>query len=302
MRNHFGLAIRYSVMLRDEDLRNALSGDFLMPLVRNKPGGSQIVHAMTFVVNQGKTNKDRDIQYVVALRHIDVRRCIIGALAFYLLERWRDPRGVPDVMDRGFGRLALIYAGPDPSQSILQQVSHDIDKRDLDSYPIDTAFALAGFMKHPFHLQRDEAHPSNELQMEIFPFFKAALLNDGSVERREWVRACKDAMEEKIHELNDDQPLRDLIAATRSEDSTNRLTQQQQFLLMLVRMRRVILQDAADLDHPMLLQPMFHSPAFKEFQEEVRVRLSTPEPVEIQPWPLEASQENKKNAACVNLG
>ncbi|KAG0263577.1 hypothetical protein DFQ27_001676 [Actinomortierella ambigua] len=232
-------------MLRDEDLWNALLGDILMPLVRNKPGGSQIVHAMAFVVNQGKTNKDGDIQYGVALRHIDVRRCSTGALAFYLLEQWR----------------------------------------------------------------RGEAHPSNELQMEIFPFVRTALFNDGSVEPREWVRACKDVMEEKIHELNDDPPLRDLIAATRNEDSTNRLTQQQQFLLMLVRVRRVILQDAAEylcrfdrLDHPMLLQPMFHSPAFKEFQEEVRVCLSTPEPLEIQPWPLEASQSNKKSAACVNLG
>ncbi|KAG0242133.1 hypothetical protein BGW41_004756 [Actinomortierella wolfii] len=182
----------------------------------------------------------------------------------------------------------------------------------LDNYPIDVAFALAGFMDHPFHLRRCEVHPSNELQMMIFPFIESALFEEGSVERREWIQKCKEAMEEKVSEAHQPnhtthvEQLRDIVAAIRSEDNTSQFTRQQ-FLLMLVRMRRVVLQDAAEylrrfkyLRHPVLLKPMFHSTAFKAYQAELLHHLRRPEPAEIQQWPVEAILAFKHNEEALN--
>ncbi|KAF9974309.1 hypothetical protein BGZ73_002296 [Actinomortierella ambigua] len=143
----------------------------------------------------------------------------------------------------------------------------------LDTYPIDCAFALAGFMDRPFYLRRSEAHPSNELQRQIFPFVEEALFTDGSQEREEWVKLCTAAMEETLcetkqprHTINV-QPWRNLEAMTRGESSTSQFSQQQDFLLMLV--------------------------SFKAFQEEVSVCLERTEPAKVQDWPPESVRKYK---------
>ncbi|KAF9903443.1 hypothetical protein EC991_003816 [Linnemannia zychae] len=309
MRNHFGLAIRHSMMLRDEDLRNALLGNALMPIIPNKAGGTQVVHALTFTMNQDKMNKDVQrgdstnkypLQPILhQVSHDMVKKAYLrqGINLNNIAHAGRHS-GALEAQKMGLSAHHIQIAGRSPT------VSGRMDQ----GYPVDAAFALAGFMNHPFHLRRCEVHPSNELQMTIFSFVESALFSEGSVERREWVRKCRDAMEEKLSETKQPyhtvhiEPLRDMVAATRDEDSTNQFTRQQLFLLMLVRMRRIILQDAAEylcrfegMNQPVLLKPVFRSPAFKAFQEEVRLCLSQPEPVEIHQWPPEAIQAFKHN-------
>jgi hypothetical protein len=46
-------------------------------------------YALVIVMNQGKTNQHGRMEYGAALRHRDVRSCLIGALAFYFFWRWQ---------------------------------------------------------------------------------------------------------------------------------------------------------------------------------------------------------------------
>lgn len=46
-------------------------------------------YALVVVMNQGKTNQHGRMEYGAALRHRDVRSCLIGALAFYFFWRWQ---------------------------------------------------------------------------------------------------------------------------------------------------------------------------------------------------------------------
>ena len=46
-------------------------------------------YALGIVMNQGKTNQHGRMEYGAALRHRDVRSCLVGALAFYFFWRWQ---------------------------------------------------------------------------------------------------------------------------------------------------------------------------------------------------------------------
>lgn len=46
-------------------------------------------YALVVVMNQGKTNQHGRMEYGAALRHRDVRSCLVGALAFYFFWRWQ---------------------------------------------------------------------------------------------------------------------------------------------------------------------------------------------------------------------
>lgn len=77
------------MLLRDEDLRNLNQSDcFFKELTDSKHVGTQKILALVFCLHKGKTNQSGDAQYSVAVRHADVRRCAIGAMAFYFFERW----------------------------------------------------------------------------------------------------------------------------------------------------------------------------------------------------------------------
>jgi len=88
LREHFALSVRHSMLLRDEDLRRLDQSDCFMDEVRDPHGGTQTISMIVFSMHKGKTNQDGRTQYGTAVRHKDVRRCSIGAMAFYFFERW----------------------------------------------------------------------------------------------------------------------------------------------------------------------------------------------------------------------
>ena len=89
LREHFAIAARHAMLLRDEDLRNLNQSDcFFKELTHVQHVGTQKILALVFCLHKGKTNQSGDAQYSVAVRHADVRRCAIGAMAFYFFERW----------------------------------------------------------------------------------------------------------------------------------------------------------------------------------------------------------------------
>ena len=89
LREHQALALRHMMLLRDEDLRRLNLSDCFMDQVPNREGGTQNVSMLAISFYRGKTNQDGKTQYGTALRHEDVRRCAVGAMAFYLFARWR---------------------------------------------------------------------------------------------------------------------------------------------------------------------------------------------------------------------
>jgi hypothetical protein len=46
-------------------------------------------YALVVVMNQGKTNQHGRIEYGAALRHRDVRSCLVSSLAYYFFWRWQ---------------------------------------------------------------------------------------------------------------------------------------------------------------------------------------------------------------------
>ncbi|KAF9119700.1 hypothetical protein BG015_006258, partial [Linnemannia schmuckeri] len=103
------------------------------------------------------------------------------------------------------------------------------------------AVQMAGFLggQVPFHLKRNEISPNLDLQRQIFPFIETAFGPSGSPEYDVWQKECLQEMEEK-----------------NANDSSQ---------LTLLRLRRVILQDAAD----------YLTPAFEAFKEQVKDVLSS---------------------------
>jgi len=87
-REHLALAIRHSMILRNEDLCHLNLADCFMIQVENRDRGSQSAMALVCAMHRGKTNRSGHTQYGCALRHSDVRRCSVGAFAFYLFDRF----------------------------------------------------------------------------------------------------------------------------------------------------------------------------------------------------------------------
>jgi hypothetical protein len=88
VRERMALAIRHAMLLRNEDLQNInLSGIFMDHVV--DPGGSgQSVNVLVFGMDHSKTNQVGRIEYGLAVRHEDVRRCAVGAMAMYFFDEY----------------------------------------------------------------------------------------------------------------------------------------------------------------------------------------------------------------------
>lgn len=164
-------------------------------------------------------------------------------------------------------------------------------KLDLN-YDDDPAYSfaveMAGFLggQVPFHLKRNEASPSLALQRQIFPAIESAFGPPGSPEYEEWQMECVHEMEEKnandSSQLGDTLPLqydpnvRGFVPCnTRQSDLAKKC-----FLKALLRLRRVILQDAAvylshftNVQSPLLETGVFTTPAFKTFMEQMEAAL-----------------------------
>jgi hypothetical protein len=74
------------MMLRDEDLRGVSYSDMFIDPSANLEGGTQSLVYLNLSFHRGKTNKTGKMQYGTAVRHLDVRRCSIGALGFYFYD------------------------------------------------------------------------------------------------------------------------------------------------------------------------------------------------------------------------
>lgn len=89
MREHLNLAVRHAMLLRDEDLRRLNISNCTVDTIEQRLGGTQAIMAMVFSIHGGKTSQHGYRQEGIAIRHRDVRRCSVGAMAFYLYERFQ---------------------------------------------------------------------------------------------------------------------------------------------------------------------------------------------------------------------
>lgn len=88
-REHFALAIRHAMLLRDEDLRRLKFSSMFMMTLPRQPGEVQRIAMLLFHMKMGKTNTTGRKEYACAIRHHDVFRCSLGALAFYFFDRFQ---------------------------------------------------------------------------------------------------------------------------------------------------------------------------------------------------------------------
>ncbi|KAK3806969.1 MAG: hypothetical protein J3R72DRAFT_347703, partial [Linnemannia gamsii] len=75
MREYLALSIRHSMVLRNEDLQNIALANIFMDQITDKNGGKQALNVLVFGLEHGKTNRGGKVQYGLAIRHHDVRRC-----------------------------------------------------------------------------------------------------------------------------------------------------------------------------------------------------------------------------------
>ena len=154
------------------------------------------------------------------------------------------------------------------------------------------AVQMGGFLggQVPFHLKRNEISPTLELQQQIFTFIETAFGPPGSSEYDAWKEECIHEMEER--NANDSSQLSSVLPLQYDPNvrgyvpSTTRQSDlaKQRFLKALLRLRRVILQDAAeylckftDAESPLLAVGVFKTPAFQAFKEQVKAALSSKE-------------------------
>ncbi|KAF9536374.1 hypothetical protein EC957_011200, partial [Mortierella hygrophila] len=197
IREHFCIAARHHMVLRDEDLRNMnLSDCSSIDETRYVPG-SERAAGLGFCFHKGKTNPDGKRVYAAAFRNKNFIRCPVGAFAFYMLERF--------------------------------QIEQDYDNDGMDPYWRDTC------------VREMQGHNPDKVD-------------------------DKDTYDDRI-----------LPAASASNSTDARtLTDRRKFLILLLRMRKVILQDAVlylepnskgqTLTNKLLRLDLFSSDAFKDFQ------------------------------------
>lgn len=161
----------------------------------------------------------------------------------------------------------------------------------LDKQPITFALAMAGFSIKPFDLRRDEVAPSHTLQEMIFPFIEKMIGAPLSRENIAWREECILEMNEFNPNNNDCLEKIEPYAFDPSPNNSKvskgtalvQRSNKKHVLRLLLRLRRIILQDAAEYLYrfpDMALSPLleeyrdvFESEAFKSFQEEFKVCL-----------------------------
>ncbi|KAI9021416.1 hypothetical protein CLU79DRAFT_753236 [Phycomyces nitens] len=147
---------------------------------------------------------------------------------------------------------------------------------------------MAGFWDKPFNLSRNSISPSLELQRTIFPWIKDHFECDNAA----WKKVCDKEIKE-VDENEDGRMVQQRIkqikkkhlAVQRSTDTAKR-----GFLRLLIRCRRVILQDAAvyiylkkenslvntNVERNVLSSNPFLSAEFKLFQDSIVEAITTP--------------------------
>lgn len=159
---------------------------------------------------------------------------------------------------------------------------------------------MAGFQDKPFYLARNSILPPLELQRSIFPWIEDYFGSDNY----EWKKTCEKEMHEYDENEDDESDIEEEILEFVEEDgqiiekrrkpsakkvaSVERSvdTAKRGFLRLLVRCRRVILQDAAVFLHlgkenafvntKARSENPFTSSSFKDFQEHVADAVSAP--------------------------
>ncbi|KAG0247367.1 hypothetical protein BG011_001611, partial [Mortierella polycephala] len=148
---------------------------------------------------------------------------------------------------------------------------------------------FAGFKERPFHLKRNEVSPPLDLQRKVFPFIESSFDNDKGKDQT-WRKECD--MEMMEYNPNEKRQLRDIKpripmpstyekAPVHFSDS---MRAKQCYLRMLLRTRRIILQDAAEylceysyLQSHLLKNKIFQTQGFQEFKGLVKERLQIKE-------------------------
>lgn len=158
----------------------------------------------------------------------------------------------------------------------------------IGKLPLPFARGMAGFKDKPFHLERNVLKPSLALQRNVFPWIEGIY-----GENENWRIVCDREMNEYDENYDDGQEAEDVPEFNMIEEDgqgsqvQNQQQQQQSnvqikvcdinkrgFLKLLVRLRRVILQDAATmlfLNRPneLLKTEVFASSEFQAFKGDV---------------------------------
>ncbi|GAA5919811.1 hypothetical protein JCM5296_002035, partial [Sporobolomyces johnsonii] len=308
VRDRLGFALGHYGLLRSSNILPVELPDlFSLDLPDEGPSPC---FAVVVLLDNGKTNKDGRKEYAAFTRHEDPAACGVGALAFYFFQRFHvsqerfpphDTAFPSFAASRDWFDLKVLLSSAGPTEAVeygtfLAAVNKELkalgletkakthifrgsgsrmadlggaakaDIRQAGRWNVDavdrcylTGLARevirvqAGFesRKGTYFLRRD-IDPPAELERQVFP------------EADEW-----------LHRQEAGTDVEQTICG-------------QGFLRLLIRLRRVLLQDVACLrlscpSHPVFLHPLFSTPAFAAFEEKMQEHLRTVhDPAELQ--------------------
>ena len=116
--------------------------------------------------------------------------------------------------------------------------------------PINGAFAMAHFKNEPYFIERDLVTPPLELQRKIFSCIEDTFDVDHPELRDSWIKDCESQMKAIDPTIPTEDDLHFVPADSDSNEKTAKslvqsaIVDRKAFLQLLVRLRRVILQDA----------------------------------------------------------
>ncbi|KAG0010297.1 hypothetical protein BGZ82_003515, partial [Podila clonocystis] len=227
------MTARHHMVLRDEDIRNLKLSDTFCIQQKHNAHGSQLATGLVFAISRGKTNKHRVRLFATAFRHKDFLRCTVGAFAFYMFERFH-----------------AFYAPKNP---------------------VTGAFYMAHFNKpdEPYFIERNIHTPPLDLQRAIFPWIEDIFNVDQPGRKETWKKELDNEMEgiDPNRPKNNDThwtPTHGPVKEGKEQDHDEAVNARAEanalnssvdidrcsFLKLLVRMRRVIIQDAVCFMEP----------------------------------------------------
>ena len=93
LRTAVDLLFTHNMLLRGETVRNGELPDLFTAQLKNK--GVTDCRVLCMIIDNGKTNLYRKLEYGVAVRHRELWKCLLSQLAFYLFFRWHVEREAP---------------------------------------------------------------------------------------------------------------------------------------------------------------------------------------------------------------
>ncbi|KAI7870889.1 uncharacterized protein EV154DRAFT_570817 [Mucor mucedo] len=291
VREMFSISSRHHMLRRDQDLRNLNFADCFCTIIpKTQHKGIQQALALVFSLDKGKTLKEGEVKFACAMRHENVSGDFLNEDRWH---NWKVLRGriSPEKSLSGGSQWKTAKKALADEEIFTTRVTHcSRHAGSMEAEGLGIPFDLIkrvgrwkdrlGRLK-THYLARNTVSPSLELQRTIFPRIES-YFGVGSVE---WEAACDNKMKEIDEKEDEDDNVINMEIRSQADpvEFNSIETAKRGFLRLLIRCRRIILQDAAiylymnkENKHVSNDKRLFSNYQFKMFEQDVIAAINSP--------------------------